>query len=75
MTTQEDSAAVVLVYGVDDVRRLLGCGRPAAYRLTKRLGRKLGKRYVVSRVALEQWLATGAAPTRLARGTRRRKAA
>ena len=34
-------AMEVLVYDVADLRRVLGVGRPVAYRLIKRLGRRL----------------------------------
>jgi hypothetical protein len=49
----------VLVYDVADLKRVLNVGRPVAYRLAKQLGRRLGRRFVVSRAVLETWLAGG----------------
>jgi hypothetical protein len=69
-------ATEVLVYGVDDVRRALTCGRPTAYRLVKRLGRRIGRRFVVSKLAFEAWLLGEPVGRSAAAGPRRyRKAA
>jgi hypothetical protein len=76
MTRQSDGVADVVVYGVDDLRRVLGCGRPTAYRLAKRLGKRIGKRFIVSKLVFEAWLTNddGVAPTPR-RAKRFRKAA
>ncbi len=63
----------VLVYDVTDLRRVLKVGRPVAYKLAKQLGRRLGRRFVVSRLALETWLARGPKGPRT-RATGRRNA-
>jgi hypothetical protein len=47
----------LVVYDVADLRRLLGLGRPNAYRLARELGRRVGRRLVVARSVLERWLA------------------
>jgi len=74
---QSSESIDVLVYDVVDLRRVLGVGRPVAYRLMKKLGRRLGRRLVVSRLVLERWLAGGrgrAQPAKRSR-TRSREAA
>ena len=70
---QVNKTTEVLVYGVDDVRRVLGCGRPAAYRLVKQLGKRVGRRYIVSKLVFEAWLTKveGTPKPRGSRGSRR----
>ncbi len=48
----------LVVYGAADLRRVLGIGRPNAYKLLRQLGRRVGRRLVVSRAVLEAWLAS-----------------
>jgi len=47
-----------LAYSATDLMALLPIRRSAAYRLARQLGRRVGRRLMVSRVALEAWLAT-----------------
>ncbi|HVZ34472.1 MAG TPA: hypothetical protein VG963_18715 [Polyangiaceae bacterium] len=53
-----NKATEMLVYSVDDIRRVLGCGRPAAYKLVKQLGKRIGRRFIVSKLVFEAWLAS-----------------
>jgi hypothetical protein len=52
-------AADAVVITVEEMRRLLGVGRAAAYRLAKRLGVRIGGprgRLLVARTRLDNWL-------------------
>jgi hypothetical protein len=70
MGVVKKEASDLVVYGVTDLRRMLGIGRPNAYRLLRELGRRVGRRLVVARAVLERWLAreVGAGPRRHLRG-------
>ncbi len=71
VTTKELSDLVV--YDATDLRRVLGIGRPNAYRLLRQLGRRVGRRLVVARAVLERWLGDGGASVPLQRRTRKRR--
>jgi hypothetical protein len=72
---QANKTTEVLVYRVDDVRRVLGCGRPAAYRLVKQLGKRVGRRYIVSKIVFDAWLMTAERLTPKPRGSGGRRTA
>jgi len=43
-------------HSVSEVAKALGLSLPTAYRLCRQIGRRIGRRIVVSRTALEKWL-------------------
>jgi len=74
MSVIKEESSDPVVYGAADLRRVLGIGRPNAYRLLRQLGRRVGRRLVIARVVLERWLADGETDQRRARGSQRRSA-
>lgn len=50
----------ILIFRIDEVRKLLRLSRRGAYRLGQLIGHKLGRRMFVSRERLEAWLRSGA---------------
>jgi hypothetical protein len=46
-----------LAYSVEDLVRVLPLKRAACYALAQEIGAKVGRKHVVSRAALEAWLA------------------
>jgi hypothetical protein len=48
-----------LVYSVEDLRKLLPLGRGAAYRLANVIGVRVGRKLMVPRARLDDWLARG----------------
>jgi hypothetical protein len=56
MPSKKKAEVDLVVYDAADLRRILGIGRPNAYRLAKQLGRRVGRRILVARSALERWL-------------------
>jgi hypothetical protein len=67
----QEQAVEVLIYDVTDLRKVLGIGRPLAYRLMRQLGRRVGRRMVVARVVVERWLARPQRPRAKATSARR----
>lgn len=68
------SAEPLKLYEVGELRQVLGIGRQAAYDLIRRIGVRLGTRYVVTAPVLRRWLEhpTGSTPKAKTRARRRR---
>jgi hypothetical protein len=47
-----------IAYSADDLTRVLPLGRASCFKLARQIGVRVGRRLVVSRSALEQWLAS-----------------
>lgn len=45
-----------IVYQPEELRALLGIGRTAAYQLAQQIGTRFGRRLLVPRARLEEWL-------------------
>ena len=52
----------LLVFSPRDLQQVLGVGRSQAYAIAKLIGRRSGRRLLVAKSRLEQWLSDNSAP-------------